>query len=240
MKGEVTATIAVLRELQTVDDHLSQLQGSLADMSLTVSARNKRVKELGEQITKEQEALKKLESSSARRELDIKAHQEKVAKLKGQLNLVKTQKEYDAILHEISAEESDSSRAEDDALQMMTQLDDVKKALADLDGDLVEARKQVAKEQAKANEEVRRASSEMHQLRSERQALVARLDPDLLKRYDRILHNKHGKAVVEVVEHVCTGCNMGITKQNLARLMGGKEIIYCPNCMRILYLREEQ
>ena len=81
---------------------------------------------------------------------------------------------------------------------------------------------------------------EMRQLRSERQALVSRLDDEIHKKYERILHNKRDHAMAEVVEHTCTGCRMGVTKQNLARLIGGKEIIQCPNCMRILYLKGNQ
>ena len=240
MKGEISGEMALLRELQAVDDRLSEHQKSLADLTLEVARKSKHVKELQEQLESDRQRFRKLEIGSAERELAIKMHQEKIAKLKAQLNLVKTQKEYDALLHEISAEESDSSRAEDEALEMMTRLDDGRRAAGELEKDLAEARRGVAEEQERSNEEVRRASIEMRRLRAERQALVGRLAPELYRKYERILRNKRDRAIVSVVKHACSGCNMGITKQYLARLMGGREIIQCPNCMRILYLKEEE
>ena len=240
MKTDVTASMVVLCELQVVDSSLSERQLLLADLSIMVSEKNTRVKELTGQMARAKERRKRLEADSAERELDIRTHQEKIAKFKAQLNLVKNQKEYDTFLHEIAAEETDSSRAEDEALEMMTALDDLKDNIKSLENSLAEAEQEVAREQDKANEEVRRVSMEMRQLRSERQALVSRLEDELHKKYERILHNKHDHAMAEVVEHTCTGCRMGVTKQNLARLIGGKEIIQCPNCMRILYLKGEQ
>ena len=240
MKADVAASMVVLCELQVVDSGLSERQQLLADLSMMVSEKNIRVKDLTEQRADAKERLKRIEAGSAERELDIKVHQEKVAKFNTQLNVVKNQKEYDALLHEIAAEKTDSSRAEDEVLEMMTELDDLKDNIKLLEKTLAEAEQEVAREKDKANEEVRRVGMEMRQLRSERQALVSRLDNELCKKYERILHNKHDRAMAEVIEHTCTGCSMGITKQNMARLIGGKEIIQCPNCMRILYLKGEQ
>lgn len=240
MKADVAESMVVLCELQVVDNGLSERQRLLADLSMMVSEKTIRVKDLAGQKTGARERIKRVEADLAKRELDIKTYQEKIAKFNTQLNIVKNQKEYDAILHEIAAEETDSSRAEDDVLEMMTELDDLKDSIKLLEKSLAEAEQDVARERDKANEEVHRVSMDMRQLRSERQALVSRLDDELCRKYERILHNKHDCAMAEVIEHTCAGCRMGVTKQNLARLIGGKEIIQCPNCMRILYLKGEQ
>ena len=240
MKGDFSEALNVLLELQVVDLRLRERQQSLAEISLTVSEKSKNVKVVEEQVQRERETLKRLEMNAAQRELDIKTHQARIAKLRSQLNLVKNQKEYDALGHEISAAQTDSDKAEDEALQMMSDIDDVKRKADVLQQELADAKRMVEEDQRKANEQVRQASIEMRQLRFEREALVTRLDPEVHKKYERILHNKGERAVAEVVEHVCTGCNMGITKQSLSRLMARREIIQCPNCLRILYLREEQ
>ncbi len=240
MRGDVSDALGLLLELQSVDDRLRERQQSLAEMSLAVSAKSKKVKAIEEQTHREHETLKRLEMSSAQRELDIKGHQAKIDKLKSQLNLVKNQKEYDALLHEIRAEETDSGRAEDEALEMMNGLDDVKKGIEVLEKDLESAKAAVLEEQHRANERVRQMGVEMRQLKSERDALVSRLDNEVCRKYERILKNKGERALAEVVNHVCTGCKMGVTKQNISRLMARMEIIQCPNCLRILYLKEEE
>ena len=240
MKGDVSDALAVLLELQVVDIQLRESHKSLASLSLAVSEKSKKVKQIEEQVQRERETLKRLEMDSAQRELDIKTYQAKIGKLRAQLHLVKNQKEYDALVHEITAAQTDSGKAEDETLGMMSSLDDLKSGLEALQKELAATKQAVVEEQQKANEEVRQASAQMRQLRSEREALVARLDPEIHNKYERILQNKGERAVSEVVGHVCSGCNMGVTKQYLSRLMACREIVQCPNCLRILYLREEQ
>lgn len=237
---DVSDALTMLVELQAVDKRLMEHQRSLADMSQMVNEKNKHVKDIEDRIQREKDKLKRLEMDSSQRDLDIKSHVAKAGKLRAQLNLVKNQKEYDALLHEITALEADRNRAEDEMLAMMTGLDDVRQNMEALQKELATAKGAVAEEQTKTNEQVRLAGIEMRQLRAERAALVTRLEPEVHKKYERILQNKGENAVSEVVGHVCTGCNMGVTKQSLSRLMARREIIQCPNCLRILYLKGQE
>ena len=237
---DVSDALTVLVELQLVDRQLRDRQRSLTDMSQTVNEKNKRAKDVEDRIQLEKDKLKHLGMDSSKWDLDIKSIVARMGKLRAQLNLVKHQKEYDTLLHEIAALEADRNRAEDEMLAMMTGLDDVRNNLEALQKELATAKAAVAEEQTRTNEQVRLAGVEMRQLRSERAALVTRLNPDIHKKYERILQNKGENAIVEVVGHVCSGCNMGVTKQSLSRLMALREIIQCPNCMRILYLKEQE
>lgn len=59
------------------------------------------------------------------------------------------------------------------------------------------------------------------------------LDGDLLKKYRNIRSNK-GRAIVEMKDGVCTGCNMSIATRKAEQVKANIDIIYCENCGRIL------
>ena len=73
-------------------------------------------------------------------------------------------------------------------------------------------------------------------LETEREAIAAQIDDDLLDQFERLFNSKGDAAVVAVEHGVCTGCHMKVTTATAARVKAGKEIVSCENCARILYL----
>jgi predicted nucleic acid-binding Zn-ribbon protein len=48
-----------------------------------------------------------------------------------------------------------------------------------------------------------------------------------------------GNAVAEIDNGICKGCHMAIPPQLNIRVLKQEEIISCPTCQRILYVRPE-
>jgi predicted nucleic acid-binding Zn-ribbon protein len=76
------------------------------------------------------------------------------------------------------------------------------------------------------------------ELTAERTQLANGIDEDLLSRFDRLFASKGDAAVVALEHEVCTGCHMKVTTQTAHRVKGGKEIVSCEQCGRILYSAE--
>jgi predicted nucleic acid-binding Zn-ribbon protein len=71
----------------------------------------------------------------------------------------------------------------------------------------------------------------------ERESMACRLNGDLLRHYERLRESRVGaNAVVPVVNGVCRGCFMAVTKSLIVELLQGAEFITCEHCGRILYL----
>ena len=71
-----------------------------------------------------------------------------------------------------------------------------------------------------------------------RAELASKIDEDVLDRFERLFASKGDAAVVALEHDVCTGCHMKITTQTAVRVKGGKEIVSCEQCGRILYYTE--
>jgi predicted nucleic acid-binding Zn-ribbon protein len=77
--------------------------------------------------------------------------------------------------------------------------------------------------------------SRLQDLTKDRAELAAKIDEDLLNRFDRLFKSKGDAAVVGLEHEVCTGCHMKVTTATAMRVKAGKEIVSCEQCGRILY-----
>jgi uncharacterized protein len=239
MQKTVDQTMETLKVLQSVDDQLAQYREGVAALSLRVDAHKKRVAELEAELQKKTGELQNEEKSSAKKELDIKVIGERVAKLREQLTTLTSNKAYTAMMGEISGHQAESARVEDDALRIMERVEGFKAGLEEVRKQIAEAHEAVKREEAAISGEVRDLSMRIRELTAERQGLYSQLDRMVADKYERIAHSKQGKAVVAVKDGMCQGCHMGLTKQMIARLWAHKELLYCPNCARMVYLEGE-
>jgi len=93
----------------------------------------------------------------------------------------------------------------------------------------------IARQTADLEAKSKTLQSRLEELTKERAEIAGKIDEDLLGRFERLFKSK-GDAVVVALEHeVCTGCHMKITTQTAVRVKGGKEIVSCEQCGRILY-----
>lgn len=74
-------------------------------------------------------------------------------------------------------------------------------------------------------------------LQSERAALTANLDPDLLAIYDKLRKTKMGIPVTQVEDNTCEKCGAEITQAEWQKARISPDLYYCPTCGRIIYGR---
>jgi RNase P subunit RPR2 len=67
-----------------------------------------------------------------------------------------------------------------------------------------------------------------------REELCARIEPKLVREYERIKKRYGSRVVVQVVNEFCGGCYVKLPVEMAARRH--TEAVTCPNCGRFLYL----
>ncbi len=65
------------------------------------------------------------------------------------------------------------------------------------------------------------------------------VDKGILSRYERILENKEGLAIVPLKDRSCGGCFMSIPDQVVNEIKMYEQLIFCEMCARILYLEDD-
>jgi len=167
---------------------------------------------------------------------DIAQKQEQINKYEQQLNAVKKNDEYQALLHEIDICKKQIAVKEERIITIMLEIDDAKAALEEDKQRIAAEQSSIDAECAKIDAELAEAVKEREALQEQRKPYLAEIEDGLLKRYLRISKSKNGgAAVVPMRNDTCTGCNMGLRPQLVNEILAGEKIQSCPNCGRILY-----
>lgn len=85
--------------------------------------------------------------------------------------------------------------------------------------------------------ELAEISQSAGRLQSERAALTASIDAELLAIYDKLRKTKMGIPVTQVEDNTCEKCGAEITQAEWQKARISPDLYYCPTCGRIIYGR---
>jgi hypothetical protein len=188
-----------------------------------------------------EDAKKELEQARVQRrsvEKEVEGITSDSNKLERQLHDVKTNKEYQAILHEIEILKNKRSDYETRILESFEREETLTAAVK-------AAERRVTGEEAKlkqGEEDLVREGAELdqriHSMTQDRDAIKPRVPSTLLSRYDRLMGARDGVAVAEIRKGACGACFKGLTPHALQEARRGDQIKVCEACGRILVLIE--
>jgi predicted nucleic acid-binding Zn-ribbon protein len=168
-------------------------------------------------------------------EKEVAIVQGRLAKYKDQLLEVKTNREYQAMLHEIEAAQTDIRTREDRILEIMVESDELGAEVKKSEADLKTVEKQIASERAALDKEVAALQAELDTTASARAALVAQIDRAALAIFETTARSRKGVAVAEARNGLCTICHVRLRPQMFNEVLKNESIIQCDSCRRILY-----
>ena len=238
-------TLNQLKRLQEFDSlilGLEQKRGRLeAEMHDRQAAVRAREAERRTRSEESQELRRRLD----RRELSLREHEEKIAKLTIHLNQVKTNKEYAALQHEIAGHKADASLIEDEVIAVLERIEQAESEGARTQGVADEERLKAESFQKEAMAALQQADLELAAAREQRQGVAGEVTAERLLAYERLLRKQGGKAIAAAEEangntYTCAGCFMRLTSNTVNRLMSPHELVFCHSCGRILYLDDSE
>ncbi len=172
-------------------------------------------------------------------ESSLKDAETKVTKLKERIPEIKTNKEYHALLKEISSAEKEKSDLEEKILILLVKMDELKAKRSENDQVVKEEEKKFTNEKETIEKDFNKLAGMLQELESEKAGIIPEMDSKLLAEYKRLLDAKKGLAIVSVQDEHCLGCHMRIPPQVFAEIKKNEKIIYCMNCKRILYWKPQ-
>jgi predicted nucleic acid-binding Zn-ribbon protein len=230
-------TKELLLKLQELDDQIDRLKAEEESIP-------KKKTDLEEGLEAHRAAVEaakqeSVELAKKRKELEIDLEEGNTKKdrFKHQLYQVKSNREYEALQHEISALEEKNSGLEDKILEIMDKSEEISRKIAEEEEKLKSEISNVGQEQARLDSKQNDLAQKIAIKADERKRLVMDMDAALLKRYDRIRESKGGVAVTTVNTGACGGCFRRIPPHEMQNLKRDDRIITCEGCGRILIWR---
>jgi len=211
----------VQAELKTIPQQRKTLEAQLASSAAGLEA----LKQKARQVEVERKKL----------ELDVGTRTDTISRLKTQQYETRKNDEFQAMGHEIERYAKEIQKIEDQELELMVQADQLKEQVTAEKKRTGAANESVDRQMSDLESKAKLLENRLEDLRKGRTDLAAKVDEDLLNRFERLFASKGDAAVVALEHEVCTGCHMKITTQTAVRVKAGKEIVSCEQCGRILY-----
>jgi len=139
---------------------------------------------------------------------------------------------------EIERYQQEISVLEDRELELMEEADQLKLQVAAEEKQAAAAKEAIARQAANLDDKQIALNKRLEELKKEREELAAKVEDDLLDRFNRLFTSKGDAAVVALEHDVCTGCHMKVTTATSVRARAGREIVSCEQCGRLLYFAE--
>jgi hypothetical protein len=172
-------------------------------------------------------------------ETDLEAQQERRARYETQLNEVKTNVAYSALLTEIQTAKRTIGDLEGQILELMTAREEGERRIGEIDAEL-EVKRAAA---ADALEELEREAAEIERAleadRVRRDAALTGVDARLLRLYDRLRKARRFPALVPLRGQACGACHNRMPPQVVQEIRHTGSLHVCEACGVLVYAESE-
>jgi hypothetical protein len=226
--------IAILYKIQKIDAVIKSSEELKKRSAEEMQAAEALYKNAETQHQAVQDHLASFEKQRRDRERDMSEAQGQKKKVEERLMSIKTNKEYQAALHEIDTIKALIKDKEDLILESMDAMETAKAELKKSENELDRARGVFEEKKRQIEVELKAYLADVDRQRQERDDLTRQMAPDILTNYQKLIKSKNGRAVAVVAYEQCMGCSMKIPAQIYNEVMLGEKINICPHCGRIL------
>ena len=155
------------------------------------------------------------------------------------MKIIKTNKEYDALMAEIEVRKTRISQGEDELLKVMQETEELSKKIPEYKQQNSEIKKTNQQQLSELKKEMDSIGTKMKIKEDERKNITVRVGKPAFAIYERVRKSKGGAVVVSVKKKACSGCHKSLPPQRIQEIKKADGIICCDNCGRILIWNEE-
>ena len=231
----------LLLRLQKIDIEISKEDNRKKKLPDQIRKKEEVIANLEKKYQKEKNELKELQLRVRRKEIDAKTINDKIEKHQnelygGKISDIKELKQLQKVIESLKKERDE---IEEDLLILMDEEDIWKLRVSKIEAELSESKEQLKQVQTQVEQQQIEIQKYIQKKQIEREELTNKItDRALMERYLLLWNEKNGKAVVEIEESICSGCNLSLPSDVIYHLQRDDCLIICPNCNRILVWKE--
>ena len=224
-----------LIQLQDIDSHADRVRRRIEDIPRAQEALQARLDTAKAAVDGVKARLAANQALKRELDKDLAAAQGRLSKYKDQLMAVKTNKEYQAMQHEIAAAETSVRQLEDRELDRMEEAEKLTAELKGAEAVLKNDEAAVARERQALDKERADLGGELEALNARRAGVAGSLSKEALALFDKLAHTRKGLALAEARDGLCTVCHVRLRPQVFNEVRRNDSLIQCDSCTRILY-----
>ena len=220
----MNSELGTLIRFQELNLKIVKLEARTQGIPEEIEAHRQTLEESRQSLVEEERLIEEVRARQRELELEVASLREELSKHKTQLMEVKTNKEYQAMLHAIEGGERGIEAKEDQILEGMMAIEEREKEEIE-----------ILSKQRKLEGFAAQAESEILVLQKERGQLEGEMPEELTQQYQKIASVRNGVALAEARDQSCQGCHVKLRPQLFTEIRTSQRIITCENCNRFLY-----
>lgn len=239
MNEQFFGELKKLIELQKKDYEITALSEQLETIPGEIEKLKQYVQQLQHTIEENKNNLKQIQLNLKQKELDIQGIEAQINKHSTELNSVKTNEQYKALLNEIQKLKLDKDRVETEILELLSKQDDASQKIKSYDTEFNTKKTNIEKQISDLKKLQQDIEQQIRQKESERQNIAKQIDKKYLETYEHVRLNRGNIALAPIKDKSCSVCNMKLTQQEINEVSKYEEFVLCESCSRILYIMED-
>jgi uncharacterized protein len=222
---------------------LQRLETTIADAKVAIAQHPQKLAALDTRLAEAKAAVESVKEQQKtnhdrRRELekDVALYQGRLTKFKDQLMAVKTNREYQAMQHEIATAQGDLGSVEEKVLERMLEADDLTAAAKRAEATLAAQSREIELEKKALNQELTSTETALKESTEARATLVKALEPRLVALFEQVAKVRKGVAVCSATrDGLCSVCHVRVRPSVFQQIRHNDSIVQCDSCQRVLY-----
>jgi uncharacterized protein len=227
----------LLETLHRIHRQLGDLRDRQERGPRQVRAREAIVAKIETELAAAQDAVKQSKMTADRKQVDLKASEQKIADWKVKLNACSSNKEYQTLVEQIAAGEMAGSVLADEILEGMEKSDQLEKTVAEVKSRRDASKTDLSKVRDSVVQESQLVAGDIKRLEDELAEAEKQLPGDFRDDYRRVIRAKAADGMARMADGVCDGCGQQVTLNMQNQLLLSKPV-FCTACGRLLYRSE--
>jgi len=222
----------LMQAVEGLDEKIAAVPGEIARLEKSLLA-------LQADVEKERARLGDLQKDRRKLEMDLMAVETKIVKYQGQLLDVKTNKEYQTMLHEIETCRSERAALDEKILFEMEEAEKRNAGLRALEERLKEQRRVTDEGKHRLDGSLEGFKREKTAILEEQRGLSGTIAARYLDPFMKVARQRKGLALVAVRDELCGGCHVRVMPKLIQEVRRATGLIACDSCKRFLYVFED-
>jgi predicted nucleic acid-binding Zn-ribbon protein len=226
--------LKLLYELQNYDIRISDIRGKISKVPFLVEDKKKSLEYKKKAIEIKKKNFVKLNSLRKEKEAMLDLKEKAISVYSVELNRVKSNDVYKAVLLRIEKAESDKSVIEDDILELMDKIEKESVIVKSAEDELKKFEKTIKSEINEFENFIKKLEKEVTAVEKEREEYKLKISETILMQYESLRNGRDGRGICLINNESCEGCGIMLRPQLINQAYKCHELVFCDNCSRML------
>lgn len=230
---------ATFRTLHRIHRQLTDLRSRLDRGPKLIAARQSNLTRLAEVVEASKQDVKAAQLATNQKELQLKEREGHIRDTQAKLNVANSNKEYQAFVEQIAADEQANSVLSDEILELFDKVEELQKVVKERESELKQGESELAELTKKIDGEKTTLEADLARLTSECEELHNALPVDIKQDFERVVGARGEDGLAQIEDEYCGNCNQMVNAQMINELLM-ERVVPCKSCGAYLYLPENR